>query len=153
MDGFVPGGGDAALFGGVLVESGETVGDPIETAVVGIGIDVGQEPSDFPAELRETATSVRMLTGGPADRNDILAAFLTQFEDDYLTFVVDGFPSMRERWRGLSTTLGRHIRIASAGATHEGTVVEISPEGALVIEQEGRLVEIWHGDVTLPPRR
>ena len=139
--------------GGVLVESGEAVGDPIETAVVGIGIDVGQEPSDFPAELRDTATSVRMLTGEPADRDGTLAAFLTQFEDDYRTFVVEGFQSMRERWRGLSTTLGRHIQIASAGATREGRVVDISHEGALVIEEDGRLVEIWHGDVTLPPRR
>jgi len=139
--------------GGVLVESGETVGDPIETAVVGIGIDVGQEPGDFPPELRETATSVRMLTGEPADRDGILAAFLTQFEDDYRTFVVEGFQSMRERWRGLSTTLGRDIRIESAGTTREGRVVDISPEGALVIEDDGCLVEIWHGDVTLPPLR
>jgi len=137
--------------GGVLVESGETVGDPVESAVVGIGIDVAQDEDDFPPELRGRATSIRILTGATPDRDALLAAILTQFEEDYRRYVTGGFPAMRERWRTLSTTLGGSIEVESGGERRSGKVVDISDGGALVIEAEGRREEIWHGDVTLTP--
>ena len=44
---------------GVLVEP--RIGEGrIEFAVVGIGMNVGQAPEDFPPELRDTATSCRI---------------------------------------------------------------------------------------------
>ena len=44
---------------GVLVEP-RIGGERIEFAVAGIGINVGQEPADFPPDLRETATSCKI---------------------------------------------------------------------------------------------
>jgi BirA family biotin operon repressor/biotin-[acetyl-CoA-carboxylase] ligase len=138
--------------GGVLVEAGATQGDPVESAVVGIGIDVNQTEDDFPLDIRGTATSLRILTGAEADRDAVLAAVLTRFEEDYLSYLNGGLAAMRERWRSLSATLGRRIEVDSGGERHAGGVVDVSPEGALVIEEEGSRVEIWHGDVTLAPR-
>jgi BirA family transcriptional regulator, biotin operon repressor / biotin---[acetyl-CoA-carboxylase] ligase len=60
---------------GVLVEPriGE---DRIEFAVIGIGINMGQGPGDFPTELREIATSCRL--EGAAISVDRMLEFLVE---------------------------------------------------------------------------
>ncbi|MCK4510869.1 hypothetical protein KAW64_03975, partial [bacterium] len=71
----------------------------------------------------------------------------------------------RERWRELSSTLGREVTVAprgantpqGQGATGErldqrvtGTVTGLAESGALVIQDEaGATREIWFGDVSL----
>jgi BirA family biotin operon repressor/biotin-[acetyl-CoA-carboxylase] ligase len=135
--------------GGILVEAGQVAGDVIESAVVGVGLNVDIEPAAFPEELRVTATSLSTIAGRPIGRGRTLEVVLDAFDETYDRYVKEGAASIRERWRALSTTLGRAIEIAEADRVIAGTVVDLSPEGALVLEDaDGRVVEIWHGDVT-----
>jgi BirA family biotin operon repressor/biotin-[acetyl-CoA-carboxylase] ligase len=134
--------------GGILVETGQVAGDAIESAVVGIGVNVDIEPDAFPAELRATATSLSTIAGRAIDRGAVLDAVLGAFEDAYERYVTKGGVPARERWRELSTTLGRAVEIEEAGRVIVGTVIDLSFEGALVLEgADGRTVEVWHGDV------
>ncbi len=136
--------------GGVLVEAGQVAGDTIESAVVGIGVNVSVGPDDFPEELRATATSLATVAGRPIGRLDVLRVVLSAFEDAYGRHARDGAASVRERWRDLSTTLGKAIEAGEAGRVVAGRVVDLSPEGALVLEDAGgRTVEIWYGDVAV----
>lgn len=135
--------------GGILVEAGQVAGDTIESAVVGIGLNVDIAPGDFPAELRGKATSLTAVAGATIDRLVVLRTALEAFDAAYERYATGGAASARDRWRALSTTLGRAVEIETAGRTVAGTVTDLSPEGALVIENtDGRTVEIWHGDVT-----
>ncbi len=61
-------------FGGVLCEraAGATI--------VGVGLDLNHDPSDFPAELGDRATSVRAETGRRLSRADVLKAVLTRLD-------------------------------------------------------------------------
>jgi len=53
--------------GGILSE-GEFLGNSVNFAVLGIGLNVGQLSDDFPAALRKSATSMRLALGREADK-------------------------------------------------------------------------------------
>jgi len=138
--------------GGLLVESGNTAGERVRNAVLGIGLNVGLEDSDLPPELVGVATSLRMEAARTVSRLDVLKAALPALEECFDGFNHDGIAGFRERWRGLSSTLGRTVTITpgGAGSAVTGTVTDLSESGALVLEDvAGGRHDIWFGDVTL----
>jgi BirA family biotin operon repressor/biotin-[acetyl-CoA-carboxylase] ligase len=139
---------DGKKLGGILVEAGQIAGDVVESAVVGVGLNVAIEPDVFPEELRSLATSLSTVVGRPVDRLDALRVVLEAFDAAYDRYPSEGAASARGRWRELSVLLGRAVEIGTADGVTVGTVIDLSPEGALVLEgAHGRPVEIWHGDV------
>src|SRR5256886_13399178 len=65
---------------GVLVE-GRTTGDGSYVAVAGIGINGNQATDDFPEELRATAGSLAMATGGKISRSKFATALIRKLEE------------------------------------------------------------------------
>ena len=139
--------------GGLLVESAQTAGERVRSAVLGIGLNVGLEENDLPPELERIATSLRMELKQSVSRLDVLLATLPALEDCFGEFERDGIAGFRERWRGLSSTLGREVVItpgAAAGPSVTGTVTDLAESGALVLTDDaGDRQEIWFGDITL----
>lgn len=144
--------GDRKL-GGLLVESAQTAGESVRSAVLGIGLNVGLEESDLPPELVGVATSLRIELGRSVTRLEVLRATLPALEECFDRFGREGIAGFRERWRGLSSTLGRRVVVtpgAAAGRAVTGTVTDLSESGALVLEDAGGGTrEIWFGDITL----
>ena len=70
--------------GGILTELNAEV-TRVRHAVIGIGINVHQ-PS-FPAELAASATSLRVASGQPQSRLELLVRLLREFERDYNDFL------------------------------------------------------------------
>ncbi|PYK69366.1 MAG: hypothetical protein DME45_02545 [Verrucomicrobia bacterium] len=66
----------------VLVEMRAQPGAP-HLAVAGIGVNVNQTPSHFPEELRDCATSLAIVLGGPVDRNALAIALLRSLDHLY----------------------------------------------------------------------
>jgi len=62
---------------GVLAE-GRVEGDRWRQLCLGVGVNVHQEPGDFPAELLVPAASLDEAAGFRLDRGDLLAAFLEE---------------------------------------------------------------------------
>ena len=52
-------------------------------AVVGIGLNVNHEPSNFPGPLRDKATSLAIVSGRQHDRNELAAALLRNLDRTY----------------------------------------------------------------------
>jgi BirA family transcriptional regulator, biotin operon repressor / biotin---[acetyl-CoA-carboxylase] ligase len=73
---------DGRKVAGVLVEMRAQPGAP-HLAVVGIGVNVNQTPSHFPDELRDRATSLAIVLGGPVDRNTLAIALLRNLDQLY----------------------------------------------------------------------
>ena len=69
---------------GVLVEMRAQPGAP-HIAVLGIGLNVNQNPNDFPDELRKKATSFAIETGTPVDRNALAIVLLRKLDVSYTT--------------------------------------------------------------------
>ena len=100
---------DGRKLGGILVEASA------DKAVCGIGINLTWAPEgaarlDQPRDevLERLTDEIRRWTGAPAD-------------------VVLG------RWRELSATLGRRVRVELAGQTTDGIAEDIGPHGELIV--------------------
>ena len=119
---------------GILVE-----GRPQEGwAVLGVGLNVSTE--DFPAELAETATSLR-LVGIEVDTEAVLAGVLRSL-DAWL-----GAPPARilDAWRERDALKGERVRWTGG----EGVAAGIDDSGALRVETATGLVSLDAGEVHL----
>jgi len=73
---------DGRKVAGVLVEMRAQPSAP-HLAVVGIGINVNQMPSQFPGAVRERAISLAIVLGGPIERNTLAIALLRNLDQLY----------------------------------------------------------------------
>jgi len=131
---------------GVLVES-SVIGDALQSAVLGIGVNVNLETEAFP-EISPTATSVHKHARGHVPRRELLAALLEELDDLYRSMTEGSFPI--EEWRERLETIGREVRVRSAEAMEEGVAEAVNSQGALLLRRDdGSLIEVLAGEVTL----
>ncbi len=122
--------------------------DRVRHAVLGVGFNVALQSADFPDELRPIATSLLVETGERHPRPVVCARLLERLEEWLSLHETEGFGPVAERWRELSSTLGRRVRIASDGEALEGDAVDLADDGALLLRAAGGvLVRVLAGDV------
>lgn len=126
---------------GVLAES-RVSGAPSSqrpAVVLGAGVNVNQTEGDFPVDLRERATSLRIVAGGnPVPLESLLAAILGRLEH-YLGLAAGGDAGALRR--EVTTRLpkpGAQVAIVSGGRRIEGVVEGITESGALRVMERGR---------------
>lgn len=78
---------------------------------------------------------------GPPDRAGtdrlraaVLAAYLRRLDVRYGELLAGGMPAILDTWRARSATLGRRVRVDLGAAEVEGTAVDVTAEGHLVVE-------------------
>ena len=145
-----PGDGSAPdrKLAGILAEA-DWASTAAPGVVVGIGINVSW-PQDLPPELADIAIACNHVTDHEVDRVDLLVAFLQRLEHWYAGLVAtrDREPLLAA-WRSASATLGRSVRIDLGREDLEGTAVDITSEGHLVVDLvDGGRRTISVGDVT-----
>jgi BirA family transcriptional regulator, biotin operon repressor / biotin---[acetyl-CoA-carboxylase] ligase len=133
-------------FAGILLE-GSLKDDELEFVVVGIGINVNQDT--FPGELVEKATSLRLATGQPVDREELFKVILERLEAHYVTMKPDGFGGVLPLWQSMSTMTGKRVSVLTGGDTLTGVVRGISSEGGLILGTSGNERTVFAGDVTV----
>jgi BirA family biotin operon repressor/biotin-[acetyl-CoA-carboxylase] ligase len=122
--------------------------DRIRHAILGIGFNVSLASADFPEELRDRATSLLLECGEHVPRPIVCARILERLEEWLSTHETEGFAAVRERWRELSSTLGRKVRIEAEGTFFEGNAVDLADDGALLVRVEnGELRRVVAADV------
>ena len=129
---------------GVLAEM---VSDPdgVRHVVIGVGLNVNMEKSDFPPDLRGTATSLRISAGRVFRRVDVLARLLDAFGVRYAEFIGGGFASLREGWDRRDFLRGRRILLRRQGGEGWGTADGLDTVGALrFLPDGGTAVESVH---------
>jgi BirA family biotin operon repressor/biotin-[acetyl-CoA-carboxylase] ligase len=128
---------DRKKLGGILTEAVFRAGGP-GRAVVGIGINVNQEEEDFPGDLKASATSIRLVTGRPADSEALLVSLCRTLDCWYNSLIQGGreriIRSYEERMPFLP---GTRVRVATAGGEKAGVFRGLTPEGRLRFEAAG----------------
>jgi BirA family biotin operon repressor/biotin-[acetyl-CoA-carboxylase] ligase len=145
-----PDGGRERKLAGILAEADWPAGTTISggyrppapgervVVVVGVGVNVAW-PTD-PAELGEDGAEVAGIAaalnwvGPEVDRVDLLVAFLRAFAGRYAGLVASGPADLLAAWRRRSATLGRRVRVDLGRDDVEGTAVDVTGEGHLVVE-------------------
>ncbi|CAN5688973.1 biotin--[acetyl-CoA-carboxylase] ligase [soil metagenome] len=137
---------------GSHVAGGWSAPGPGDRMVVVVGIGINVAWGAMPADLEPIAVSLDHLTApsAPPDREDLLVAFLRALDRTYghLTAGPDGPDVVRRRWRERSATLGQRVRVDLGADDVEGTAVDVTGEGHLVVETlEGERRVLAVGDV------
>ena len=140
--------GGSRKLSGILAEA-VLAGDQVEALVVGIGVNVNW-PVELPADLASIAIALNHLAGQDLDRDALLASFLRSFDRWYTELATPaGQTRLRTRYRELSATLGRRIRVELDGETIVGDAVDLTLDGHLLVVDDcpDRPREITAGDV------
>lgn len=134
---------------GILTEMSAEL-DRVRHIVLGIGVDVNHEASDFPSELRRHATSLRLELGRPVARAELAAAALRELDADYARMCSGRFAEVVEDWERQCVTIGKDVSIRTGDRECRGRAEALDESGALLLRTEhGHLERIVGGDVTL----
>jgi BirA family biotin operon repressor/biotin-[acetyl-CoA-carboxylase] ligase len=136
---------------GILIETRTRLdGTPVH--VVGIGINCLQRPGHFPRELGNRAVSLDMLSTEPIDRTAVAAALLVQLDRFFAWPEKLDQADLREQWLKRSEAVGGRVRLKHRGKTYEGTVLDLDPTAALVVQLDRGGVRLFEpSDTTVEP--
>ena len=133
---------------GILCE-GSWDGARPGAVVVGIGLNVLHAPDDFPDEVRETATSLRIVAGWSPPRAEVAGAVAGAVARALFRPPGQLTGSLLDALRRRDALEGRPVRVTGATET-AGTAMGVSPAGALLVRTpEGRLQTVTSGTVRI----
>lgn len=114
-----------------------------EGIVIGTGINIdfrGSEPV-------EGATSIAEVLGRDVDRWVLLQGYLRALEAWFSDLGATGPEVLLANYRQRCATLGQEVTATVAAGPVTGRAVDVSPEGALVVETADGRVEVTSGEV------
>jgi BirA family biotin operon repressor/biotin-[acetyl-CoA-carboxylase] ligase len=136
---------DGVKVGGILTEA-HANSDRVTSVVVGIGINLLQDPKDFPPDFQ--ATSVAAATERRPHRAELAARILDELEAGYRNWLRSGFGPVIDAWKRRSSTLGRKVSVRQNGILVEGRAADLADDGSLVVRTQAGTVSVHAGEVT-----
>jgi BirA family biotin operon repressor/biotin-[acetyl-CoA-carboxylase] ligase len=118
--------------------------------VAGIGINVSQLADEFTGDLRGRACSIQSATGRAIDRAELMTAVLDQLRALTGRIIDPLAPEELNRLARRDVLRDREVVCDyGSGQTTAGTARGVGADGALMIEQDGRLSRVYTGTVRL----
>jgi len=133
---------------GILTEMSAEL-NHINYVVVGIGVNVNN--NDFPKEIKDIATSVKLSSEREVSRKDLLFNILETFEELYYDFINKGNLNKTIKiCREKSVTLGRNIRVIGKDEIIYGKALDINDDAELIVRKDnGEIITIISGEVSV----
>jgi BirA family biotin operon repressor/biotin-[acetyl-CoA-carboxylase] ligase len=132
---------------GILTEA-EAAAERIAHVVVGVGINVNHTAAELGSGLEALATSLRLEVGHSMPRAALAVQLFVELETWYERLKGRDSSAILEEWRRHAATLGRRVRVLLGQTTVEGTALDVTREGALVLEaRDGSRTVVHAGDV------
>lgn len=128
---------------GILTEMSAEV-DRVNFVGIGIGLNVNTPAAHLPPQ----ATSLKIEAGRSFSRADMVREILRSLDEWYLRWLKEGDRVVLTRWKELSATLGKSVRVLEGNFSCEGTAVGLAPDGGLLVRlSDGKMVKKMSGDV------
>lgn len=135
--------------GGILCEYID-LPNQLPAIVAGLGINLTTQETDFPPEVRESASSVLLSGGRVPDAEGLLHLLLGRVAFWYKEYESSGFEVVRDQWLRLCDNLGKTVSVRVADETLIGKNNGIDEAGRLLLEKTGGSIErITSGEVEL----
>jgi BirA family biotin operon repressor/biotin-[acetyl-CoA-carboxylase] ligase len=138
--------------GGILTESSRLNGCERERfVVVGIGLNVNTEQSDFHADVRQSATSLYIESGQVTDRLELFKEIREELLLQVHTFEQHGFPQVIDRWRKRDFMVGKRLSwVSVSGRKVDGISLGPDDDGLLHVRDDNGIEhEVLSGDIQL----
>ena len=134
---------------GILAEMALAADGSIEYAVVGIGININMSSEDFGALL--TATSLYLATGIEYEHEQVLKAFLDEFDLLYSHWHCCGFALIRQDWLDYSCTLGHKVTVRDNDTEiYSGVAEDMDDYGSLLVRNAaGKIESFDFGEISI----
>lgn len=117
----------------------------VRYAVVGIGMNVNQ--ADFPVDLADLATSLRLETGRAWSRVELAAALLKSLDHEYRAVLGGERDQLLRRFEQESSyARGKHVRVDENGG-YEGTTEGLDARGFLQVRTAEGIKTVLSGGV------
>jgi len=140
---------DGKKFCGILTEMNAEA-TRVRHMIIGIGINVNQK--EFAGELRQTATSLRMVTGKEWSRLELCAALLKSLDREYRNLLNDANAHqeiLRRFCEQSSSVHGRQVKVEENGGSFEGVTEGLDARGFLLVRTAEGLRTVLSGTVRL----
>lgn len=137
--------------GGILIEGGQAkAGDPT-WMIIGVGINL-RNPEAIEANLDTglKVGSLAQLTKSLPDTEYLWLKLIASLEHSLAEFDLNGFKSYKERWMSWDAYRDQSVCISGAGQEPiHGIAQGVDEAGALLLQQENKIIAIHAGDVSL----
>lgn len=134
---------------GLLNEmSAET--EKVNFVVLGIGVNINMQLTQFPDDLRHPATSLAQEAGKAINRIEFTRNLLKTLDELYGSYLDQGYAHIREEWLARCDICGRKVKVSFQEREITGVALGIDDYGALLLQlSDGRVEKVLAGDVTI----
>jgi BirA family biotin operon repressor/biotin-[acetyl-CoA-carboxylase] ligase len=133
---------------GILTEMTAEL-DRIRHVLLGVGVDVNLDSTDFPPELRKVASSLKIESGRHFRRPELATEILRALDHDYARLTSGQFAPIAEEWEEQCKTIGEQVEIRMGDRVLRGRAEALDEDGVLLLRtSHGHLERIIGGDVT-----
>lgn len=132
---------------GILTELDLSRG--VKSLIVGVGINANQE--SFPDEIKDVATSIKMITGKDCDRERLVEYFAACLEEYYKTFLKSGdMTELIDEYNSLLINIDREVKVLDPSENITGIAKGIDELGQLLVETDDKVTHhIYAGEVSV----
>ncbi|MDA3798495.1 MAG: biotin--[acetyl-CoA-carboxylase] ligase [Kiritimatiellae bacterium] len=131
---------------GVLTEASAEM-QHVNHVIVGFGINVNTYAEHLPPRFIFPASSLAVESKHDVDRVTLAALCLKQLDFWYNCLNNGGADKIVERWKKLSTMIGRAVVVEQINSKIEGTIEGVSKDGALLVKDKNKTHVMYSGDV------
>lgn len=118
--------------------------------IIGIGINTNHLVEQFPEDLKNIATSLRIENGLPIDRLKVIRSLLINLDQEYQAFLTKGKQPMIEKWSLNSDLFGEKVSVNRGSTIITGTATRLNELGQLILRRDnGHEEALDSGEVTI----
>lgn len=134
-------------FCGILIES-SFGSEGFDYAIVGIGINVNHEKDDFPEDLKERATSIKIVVGKEVDNDLLFENIIKKLNFWYEKLALNQISIIHRTLNSLSfIPIGSRIEILDGERIIRGELRGFDTQGALLLRERKRIHKIYSGEM------
>jgi len=134
---------------GLLCELVQNQGEP-SGLIIGVGINVNHLPDQFPEDLKNIATSLRIVNNSLTDRLAVIRSFLMNLDREYQTYLKEGPRPIIEKWSRHTDLFGKKVSVTRGPNVIIGTATGLDKSGRLVLFRDNGQEEAFDsGEVSL----
>ena len=129
----------------------ELSAEALETNYVIVGIGINVNTTDFPEEIRKTATSLYLESGVYFNRSSIVAAVMKRMEPYYKTYLSTvSLAELRDEYMKRLVSLDRDVVVLEPQRERRGVCEGIDHNGCLLVRgEDGSVERVMSGEVSV----
>lgn len=120
------------------------------SVIVGIGVNINQ--SNFPPDLQDIATSIKLETGNSINRSDLVLSLIENLDCEYEELLKEKGNTLIEKWVKNTDMLDKTVTVFQKGKSLTGIAKGLDQKGRLILQaSDGQKHILDSGEVSFKP--